>query len=187
MGEKREVVWEYRIPLVTNRYILLDSAKVLGISGGFLLVLMLVITRGEYLDQTLLLVGGVTGFILLVYLLVMVVIFGNGYDATFTVGDRGIKYSSGRRERTVSKGAVAVSLLTGSWRALGPALIGSSQLSGGFAWDSIRSVHIDEGRRVITFTDKMFVQLRVYCTPETYAPVLAIVEDHVAEKNIIRD
>ncbi|HIH89095.1 TPA: hypothetical protein HA344_07810 [Candidatus Bathyarchaeota archaeon] len=66
MSEKRQITWDFRIPLVTNKYILLDSAKALGIAGGFLLVFMLVITRGEYLDQTLLLVGGVTGFIVLV-------------------------------------------------------------------------------------------------------------------------
>jgi hypothetical protein len=187
MSEKREVTWEFRIPLATNRYILLDSAKALGIAGGFLLVFMLVITRGEYLDQTLLMVGGVVGFLLLVYLFVMVVIFRNGYDAVFTVGDNGISYYSGKRESNISRGAVAVAALTGSWKALGPAVLGASQLSGEFHWNSLRSVHVDESRRVITITDDWHVQLRLYCTPETYAPVLAIVEDHVAKKNIRRD
>jgi uncharacterized BrkB/YihY/UPF0761 family membrane protein len=74
---------------------------------------MLVITRGEYLDQTLLLVGGVMAFLLLIYVLVMVIVFGNGFNTTFTVGDNGFNYDSGSRESKISKGAVAVSLLAG--------------------------------------------------------------------------
>ena len=75
---------------------------------------MLVITCGEYLDQTLLLVGGVMAFLLLIYILVMVIVFGNGFNTTFTVGDNGFSYDSGSRESKISKGAVAVSLLAGS-------------------------------------------------------------------------
>ncbi len=187
MSEKRQVTWDFRIPLATNRYILMDSAKALGIAGGFLLVFMLVITGGEYLDQTLLLVGGVTGFLILVYMFVMVVIFGNGYNATFTVSDDGIWYTSGRKENNLGKGAVAVSVLMGSWKSLGPAVLGASQLSGEFHWSNLRNVHVDEGRRVITIVDDWHVQLRIYCTPETYAPCLAIVEDHVPKKMIRRD
>jgi hypothetical protein len=187
MSEKREVIWDFRIPLATNRYILLDSAKAFGISGGFLLLLMLVITRGEYLDQSLMMVGGVLGFLVLVYLFVMVVIFGNGYNVTFRVGDKGIWYDSGKKESKISKGAVAISALAGSWKSLGPAVLGASQLSGEFHWNSLRDIHVDEVRRVITITDNWHVQLRIYCTPETYAPVLAIVEDHVAKKMIKRD
>ncbi|HIH89094.1 TPA: hypothetical protein HA344_07805 [Candidatus Bathyarchaeota archaeon] len=112
----------------------------------------------------------------------MVVIFGNGYNATFTVGDEGVSYDSGKKESRLSKGAVAVSVLTDSWKSLGPAVLGASQLSGKFNWSSIKSVHVDEGSRVITTVDDWHVQLRIYCTPETYAPCLAIVEDHVAKK-----
>ncbi len=187
MSEKREVTWDFRIPLATNRYILLDSAKALGIAGGFLLIFMLVITRGEYLDQTLTLVGGVMGFLLLVYFFVMVVIFGNGYNATFKVGDNGIWYGSGKKESTLSKGAVTVSALVGSLKSLGPAVLGASQLSGEFHWNRIKSVHVNETRRVITIIDDWHVQLRIYCTTETYTPVLAIIEDHVPKKNIRRD
>ena len=187
MSEKREVTWEYRIPLLTNRYILLDSAKVFGISGGFLLFLMLVITRGEYLDQTLLLVGGVMAFLLLLYVLVMVIVFGNGFTTTFTVGDNGISYNSGSRESKISKGAVGLSLLMRSWKSLGPALIGSSQLSNTFHWNNIKSVTIDERPKVITIVDNWHVQLRIYCTTETFAPCLIIVEDHVAKKDIRRN
>jgi hypothetical protein len=185
MSVKRQITWDYRIPLVTNRYIILDSAKALGIAGGFLLILLLLMSGGEYLDQVLWLAGGVTGFMVLLYVLVMIVIFGNGYDVTFMVGDDGVKYDSGKRERGLSKGAVAVSLLAGSYKSLGPALIGASQLSGEFHWSSLRGdVHVDERRRVITIVDDWHIQLRIYCTPETYAPCMSIVEDHVAKKNI---
>ncbi|MCX6649730.1 MAG: hypothetical protein NTV61_10155 [Candidatus Bathyarchaeota archaeon] len=187
MSVKRQITWDYRIPLVTNKYILLDSAKALGIAGGFLLVLLLLMSGGEYLDQVFVLAGGVTGFMVVLYVLVMIVIFGNGYNATFTVGDDGISYDSGKKESGLSKGAVAVSALTGSWKSLGPALLGASQLSGEFHWNHINSVHVDEGRRVITIIDDWHVQLRIYCTPETYATCLAIVEDHISKKNIRRD
>lgn len=185
MSEKRQITWDYRIPLATNRYMLLDSVKVLGISGGFLLVLLIVISGGE-LVMPLTLAGAVTGFIALIYLFVMVVVFGNAYNATFTIGDDGVSYSSGKRESGISRGAVAVSALAGSWRSLGPALLGSSRLRGKFPWSSIRSIQIDEGRRVLTFTDKLLVQLRVYCTPETFAQCVSIIEDHVAGENIRR-
>jgi hypothetical protein len=186
MSEKREVTWGFRMPLVTNRYILLDSAKALGIAGGFLLVFMLVISGGEYLDQTLLLVGGVMSFMVVVYVFVMAVIFGNHYDVTFRVGDNGIWYDSGKKESDLAKGAVTVSALTGSWKSLGPAILGASQLSGEFHWSNLRSVYIDERRRIITIVDDWHVQLRIYCTSETYALVLAIVEDHVPKKIIRR-
>ncbi len=98
------------------------------------------------------------------------------------LGGRG----SGKKESSLGKGAVAVSVLAGSWRSLGPALLGASRQSGEYHWSSIRNVHIDEGSRVLTLTDDWHAQLRLYCTPETFAPCVSIVEDHVARENIRR-
>lgn len=182
-GEPGEIIeWQYRVPLLTNRFMLWDFARVITIS--LVVMYLLVALIGWLVDgeavllpwQMLLITGGImTAAFTLACLLL-----GNRFAMLFGVGPAGVGYASGSRERKWNRAAVLAGVLGGSSSATGAGLIASSQEEGGWVWADIRRAVEHPRARVITLRNSWRTVLRLYCTPENYEQVRAMVAEGIA-------
>jgi hypothetical protein len=176
-----EISWELNVPLLTNQFILYDLLKVWGISSLFLLLLLTGIVvydrNWRAFSAILPVVGLVSAIILALFILVMLVFFGNRFPMGFSLGPQGaIVVSLSRRGRWGNRLAVVLGALAGKPGVAGAGLLGMAQETTEMVWDDVRRLKIHPRTRVISLMDSWHVVLRLYCTPENYPVVLNAVQ-----------
>ncbi|MBN1632053.1 MAG: hypothetical protein JW990_20040 [Thermoleophilia bacterium] len=177
-GKPRSLTWEYDIPLLNNLFMARDLLLVLVLSLIImqLLVLLVGFLAGEgAVILPLQVYGIVAGVMMVLYLIAAVVVFWNKHRTEFTVGPRGVAYVSGARERRRNRIILALSFLLGR---PGPALIATSQEAGHFDWGELEKVTVHRRQRVITLSNSWRPVLRLYCTPENFDEVVALVQEY---------
>lgn|GEM_PF-1228269 len=176
------VTWEFRIPLVNNPHIMLDFAKVWGISG--LITILLVSALGffvgdwqphiylEFIRAMLLVIDGLA----VLTILIMLIWFGNRFYAVFSVDSDGASYNVGRKQSKVNTAVVILGALAGKPGVAGAGLLAKSQESGFIPWDTVYKVIYFPNSRVISLKNTWRTIVRLYCTEENYEEVKAIVQ-----------
>jgi hypothetical protein len=178
--------WQIDVHLVNNRFMLWDFLKVTLICGAIMwtvVAVMSLIFNGEPLFLPPAFVGLIMG-IFVVLLVISSLLLLNRWGFVNTLYEEGVGYASGGREKRINRGLVAVgalALLAGKPGVLGSSLIASSQEDGFYPWTDVQRINVHPGPRVISLRNSWRVLFRVYCTPETYAPALAICERKVTE------
>ena len=184
--QTQEISWQMNIPLLTDQFIMYDLLKVWGYSTLFLFLLMFVILAFERNWQgfvnvlpplSLTAVG-----ILILFIMVMLVFFGNRYPMGFVISEQGAGIVSlSRRGRWGNRLAVILGALAGKPGVAGAGLLGMARESVGTSWDEVRRLKVHPESRTISLMDSWHVVLRLYCTPQNYARVLAAVEKWAAK------
>lgn len=174
--------WEIDMPLLTNRFLLYDFAKVFAWTALIMIVMLSVIFvfTGDFSAREFAAIVGMTALgifvVALLAVLVMVVFFGNRYRAAFSIDDRGIGYESrSRRGKWANRAAIAAGILRGRPSVAGAGLIAASQESMGLRWGEIVSVNDHPDARVLSLRNSWRVLLRLHCTPDNYEPVKALI------------
>jgi predicted anti-sigma-YlaC factor YlaD len=185
-GDTGLLTWQIDIPLINNRFMLWDSAKVITIAGAVMwavVALMSLIVSGEPLFLPLTFVALIMAIVCALFFVACLILL-NRWGFTNTLTEEGVGYTSGGREKGVNR-ALAVfgflALLSGKPGPLGGALIAGSQEDGFYPWSDLYRVDVHPGPRVISLRNSWRVVHRLYCTPETYAQAVAICERKVAE------
>lgn len=177
------IEWEYRVPLLTSRFMLYDFAKVIVISVVIMYVLVAIMgwfIDGEFVlmpPQVFLIAGGGMAALFAIACLLL----GNRFTMQLSVGPEGVGYATGSRERKWNRAAVIIGILAGSAGTAGAGLIASSNEEGGFPWAEIHRANEHPKPRVISLCNSWRVVLRLHCTPENYEPVRAIVAAGIAK------
>lgn len=165
-----DIVWETRVPLVTNPFFLYDALKGVALAAAIFLGLMggacaiqwdfepwFAVARG--------MVFAVPALLALIAL-VCLVVFPRGFPASFRLGPKGVDWDfTGSR-----RGAAAAHLLS-------PA---RTTATGQLAWPRIRSIHEHPSRRVLCLRNSWRVVVRLYCLPENYSECAALVRERVS-------
>jgi len=169
--------WIISVPMVHNRFILYDLAKVLFWSAVVIAVLMLLIL-GIFGDDHDFLRGylkimQIFGFILagfaVLALAIMLVFFGNRYRIGFIVDGNGIGwFSAMARTKWAARAAVAGGLIAGEPGLLGAGLLGQASEKGKIEWGDIRRLKLYPALGVISVMNSWRVVVRLYCNPEIY-------------------
>ena len=127
------------------------------------------------------LVGLTSLGILVLFILVMLVFFGNRFPMGFVLGPQGAMVASlSQRGRWGNRLAVILGALAGKPGVAGAGLLGMSRESVGISWDEVRRLHIHPKTRVISLMDSWHVVLRLYCTPKNYDQILPAVQKWAA-------
>jgi hypothetical protein len=177
--------WDVEMPLLTSRFFLYDMGKVVFWTGLIVNLLLSVIFLAEGHLRGLQTVMGYMALILagmlLLFLLIALVFFGNRYPCSFSVSAAGIGWESASgRAGAANRAAVVLGALAGSPGAAGAGLLaisGESRLDG---WNEVRRVKKYPDERVITVMNGWRVTNRLYCTPENYAYVAQLVDWYMA-------
>ncbi|MDO8915867.1 MAG: hypothetical protein Q7W16_07290 [Coriobacteriia bacterium] len=178
--------WQVDVPLINNRFMAWDFAKVIAISGAIMwavVALMSLIVNGEPLFLPLTFVALIMAIVSVLFLVSCLILL-NRWGFTNTLSDVGVGYASGGREKKVNRALALfglLALLSGKPGPLGGALIAGSQEDGFYAWSDLYRINLHPGPRVITLCNSWRAVYRLYCTPDTYAQAAEICERKVAE------
>lgn len=176
------VEWEYRIPLLTNRFMLWDIARLTGVS--VLIMYALVAIMGWFVDGYLALlppaVLAIAAGILLGLFVIASALLGNQITATFAVGPEGVAYRSESRKRKASRLAIALGVLGRDPGLTGAGLLAYSRETSVWPWEEIHAARYYPQSRVIVLRNSWRTMLRLHCTAENYDAVRALVEAGIA-------
>jgi hypothetical protein len=179
--------WEFDIPLLTNPRVLRTFALVTGLSMAVVVLLLGVVfgSQGEWEEVLMMarifaLVG--VGLYLL-FLLVMGLVFGNRLRTRYTVDDEGIVQETVDKVGKVgSRLAVIAGILGRSPGTTGAGLIAMSNEVAALSWDGAFRVDAVPRRHLLVFRNAWRPIMEIYCTPENYAAVEALVRERMAHQ-----
>ena len=169
--------WEIDTPLVTDRFLLYDTVKVLFITGifiatlGSLLALALGGARAPLAEwrmsfQILVMVlGGLGGAMLLV----MLVFFGNRFPARISLDRSGVRWQSqSRRGKWANRTSILVGLLAAKPGTMGAGILAESRSTVDMRWSDVRRVRCHPELCVVSLMNGWRVVLRLHCPPSLY-------------------
>lgn len=177
--------WQYDVPLLTNRHYLGALARALlgsGVLGAGLVSLGLAV-QGEW--QAIPVAAGLllaaSGGLFLVGLVVMAFPFRNRMRTRFTVDGDGVRLRIvDGAARASSRGSFLLGLVLGSGATAGAGMLAASREDQQLRWTGAFVAVPEPATRTIAFRNGWRTLLRVYCTPDGFAPVVAAVQAHMA-------
>jgi hypothetical protein len=173
--------WEINIPLITNRFILYDLVKMLGLAfliiGALFFPVFLWAGIMPSFIPILGLFAGCLVFFGLILSLVMLFFFTNRFPASFSISTEGIEFKSiSKRGKGGNRGAVLAGILGKNPALSGAGLLGLSREKGKFSWREIHRVKYHPRSGVITLMNRWRVLLRLYCSLGDFSVVAARVK-----------
>ena len=186
-AEPSRLSWEIGIPLVTNPRMLRTFALVTALSV-VLVVLLLGAVSGSQGDWgavlTMTKIFALVGVgLFLLFLLVMGLVFGNRLRTRYTVDDEGIVQETVDKVGKVgSRLAVIAGILGRSPGTTGAGLIAMSNEVAALSWGGAFRVDAVPRRHLLVFRNAWRPIMEVYCTPQNYGAVAALVRDRMARR-----
>ena len=180
-----EISWEVNVPLLTDQFIMYDLLKVWGFSSLFLFLLMTAILIYDRNWRAFInmapVVGLVSAGLLVLFILVILVFFGNRFPMGFVLGPEGAMVTSlSQRGRWGNRLAVVLGALAGKPGLAGAGLLAMARESVGVNWDEVRRIKVHQQTRVISLMDSWHVTMRLYCTPKNYNVVVESIQKWAA-------
>ena len=173
------LVWERKIPLITNPYLVLQCLVIpIGI-GIFLGLLFQVITGESMMVTMFMLIGGVLAIIFILVLFFLQITTGGGLLTTFFISSEGVAHKAGRTIRNPDRAATAGSILLGSMGGTGAGLIAMSQEFNTLRWKDVRYVSVYRSVRSVVLRSQYLISpVVLYCTEENFETVLTMVKKY---------
>lgn len=177
--------WDTEFSLLTDRFVLYDGVKLVAWTYGLITVLFTVIllVQGEpesippLLGMFALVLAGLS----LLGVLIMLVVFRNRFRARHTItADGVIVESTSRTARFFNRFAVVAGAVGRSPGTAGAGLLAMSREQVGLEWVDLHRIKTHEDQLVLSLMNSWRVVMRLYCTPENYQTVLALVTDGAA-------
>lgn len=180
MAKESGLSWEYDIPLLTNRYMLWDFARVFFVVFVVSNLILLVATGFEYLSIFPL---SVVGMLIFMGLFIFTsILLGNHVRSVFIVDEDGVGSRVSRRMSKLNSATIAIGLIAGNPSTVGAGLLASSQGEAFHPWKNIEKATVDSRRRVITFHNSWRSVQRIYCYEDNFDQVLGYVESNLGGK-----
>jgi hypothetical protein len=181
-GTPGVLAWHYDMPLLTNRFVLYDTGRLLLLTGAVCAVLagfIAIVSQGlsaqtcETLAVMLKLFGVCLLVVLAITMLVMLVFFGNRFPMRFELSEREVAvFSESRRGKAGNRAAIVLGILASlSGRrnaALGAGLLAVSRETERLKWTQVKAVNYYPAQRVISIRNRWRTVMRLYCTAENY-------------------
>ncbi len=172
-----------RVPLLNNRFLWWDFAKVMVISAVGMWVAVLAVSflvdPGDPVFLPWQLPAACVGVIAVCWVIACLVL-GNAYSATIAIDDFGVRWESGRKEKAVNTAVFIAGALAGSPGAAGAGLLAESEQTGSIPWAKIRRLNIHAGPRVVSVRNSWRVVVRLYVPAELWDEVVARLQAGVA-------
>jgi len=180
----KEITWEKRVSLITNRYVLQDFLKVFSLSYLIMVLLMGVIflSQGdiESIVPLLYMFALVNAGLFILCILIMALFFGNSFNLRFTLNNKGVLCEViDRRAKMSSNVAIIVGLITGRSGTLGAGLLAKSQETTFIPWKGLINLIPDERQKTIALRNSWRRVLVVYTSESNYQEVLQHINKYV--------
>lgn len=188
-----KIVWDYDIPLVTNRFVMLDMAKVLVITFVSTSALFMLIGICQGVDEFFELLPLIYLFAICtlvlgaIFLFVMLIVYRNRFHCRFAVDSEGVSYEVTAAQKKANVAVILLGVLSGKPGVAGAGFLARAQESAFYDWASVPRVDVSARHRVVCIRNSWRTLLRIYCTPENYDAVAAMALDGVKRAEMARE
>jgi hypothetical protein len=177
--------WDTGFALLTNRFVVYDGAKLVAWTFGIIAVLFTLISlvqgEPEILPPLLGMFALAVAGLALLGVLIVLIIFRNRFQTRNTITVDGVRVQSiSRAARLFNRVAVVAGAVGGSASTAGAGVLAMSGEDVGITWIDLYRVNRHDDQRVLSLMNSWRVVLRLYCTKENYATVMALVTDGAA-------
>jgi len=179
-GPALPFTWETEFALLTDRFVLYDGVKL--VSWTYLIIAAIfspiLLVRGEAETIPVMLRAFVYTLagLALVGALVMLVVFRNRCPARVTISEDGVRLeSTSRAGKTGNRLAILIGALGRSATTAGAGLLGRAGETVTLEWGELRRVNAHDDHCVLSLMNGWRVVMRLYCTPENYGTVAALI------------
>ena len=179
--------WDCRVPVLTNRFIMWDFAKVMVIAVIVIEAvgaLMTFIIDGEAFFLPPLVFGIPLAVLVVLYLLVTGLILGNRYDMSFSLNAQGVQIRAAPSRyggRAIKILGVLAILLGDRSRNATASATGDVGEQTGVQWRDVVRIKVYPRERVISLCDSWHTIQRLYCPPDVFDEVAARVRAYTAK------
>jgi hypothetical protein len=179
----KELDWQIDVPLLTNRFIVYDLFKLVGITGVLFFMLLAVTSiavDGKTALRSLSGLAQIDGFAMLALLVLLVLVillfFFNHFPMGFHLSAREARVESlSRRGKWGNRLALVLGVLSGKPGVAGAGLLGMAQELVSVEWREVCRINVYPQVRVISLMNSWRVVFRLYCTPDNFNQVLEAV------------
>ncbi|MBD3205578.1 hypothetical protein GF319_04425 [Candidatus Bathyarchaeota archaeon] len=155
-------------------------AKVFGFSIGLVSVFILVLSWRHIIILDLLkFIGLISVIVGALLIFAMVVVMGNKVTYEYTITDQGVTQIMGEKERRRNKVILGLSILAGSVRSTGAALMASSRETTQITWDDVKKIVTNDNRKTIQLKNNWITIMLIYCTPQNYIQVIEKINTNI--------
>jgi len=184
---REPISWDISVPLLTNPHIAKAWIKAMAATYLLCMVIMVPIFLGtgeaEAIPQVAGMFLAVVLGITLMGFLIMLVVFGNRSHVRFIVSDKGITYRSmDKKAMALSRMAVVAGGLTGNPSAAGAGVLSIANETVDLKWSGAFTALYRPKSNTILLRNQYRDLLHIYCLPENYEAVRALVHTCIAEK-----
>lgn len=178
--------WHYAVPLLTNRFILGDLLKLLGLTYVFIVVLFSVlgVFTQEYglgLEIAQVFIPIILGFAILM-LLVMLLYYGNHMPMQFSLSPKGIHSAIlGRRSHWANRVGIVLGLMSANPSVAGASLIATARSSSFYSWEELHSATYYPQQATITLRNHWRAVVRLHCDAEQYPAIANYVKTQLQQ------
>jgi len=173
MADESGLRWAYNIPLLTNRFMLWDFARLFLATFVIASGILMVATGFEYESILPLSLVGEAVFIGLFIL--TSILLGNHVGSVFILDKDGVGSKVSRRMSKLNKATIVLGVLAGNPSVAGAGFLASSQGEAFHPWSRIEKATVDSKRRVISFHNSWRTVQRIYCYSDNFEQVVAYV------------
>lgn len=178
------LVWEFDVPLLSNRYMLGGFATAIfgGAAMCAALVGMMLALQGAWQAAwgVVLLFLGISSALFAVGLVIMLLFFRNRIRTRFSVDGEGVRSQTlDRAARFSSRASTAAGALLGSGATAGAGMLAWVQETQVVRWRGAFRAVPEPGTHSIAFRNGWRTLLRIYCPPETFEETVARVRHHM--------
>ncbi len=178
--QQKAMSWQIEIPLITNRFIILNVVK-----GTILTLLLLFVILGLIFGLTngagglkvaiiACLWGGV--FIVVISIFTLAVVLQNKYPLEFIIDDKGITMKGqSSRAKKAHRLALILGLLTGGLGAMAAGAAGIRSERFVCPWKGVKSVRLYPDKKVVAAKQNIIQTMYIFCTDGNYKEVSDLV------------
>lgn len=179
------LAWSMSVPLLTNRFMFLDFLRWMGLTClamGLIACLIGLFAgdAGVFLG-VLGLFGAICAGMIVLFVLVMLLFFGNRLEMAFRLDpDAAHALVASRRGRAANRAAVILGTLAGKPGVVGAGLLAQAQEHTRVDYARVRRARFSPSQRVISLGDRWWRTVRLYCTPKAYPKAERLVREGLA-------
>ncbi|MCI6260324.1 MAG: hypothetical protein MR616_04140 [Pyramidobacter sp.] len=171
--------WKTRVSFFRNNPVTRQIAVVVGVPFGLLLLWM---AKRGFADgaREARYAFYFVGFFLAIGALFVTAVFGGGYDVEYRLDESGVYAANQERQRkrlsALFRLGLILSLFARSFTAAGSSLLARGSLRRSLRWSALRAAKFNPKERLIVVKGNAADKIYLFCTPENYETVRAIVE-----------
>ncbi|MDD2481743.1 MAG: hypothetical protein PHC44_03455 [Lutispora sp.] len=178
-----KIKWEIKVPLFKNTVILKDLGLALGIPFGILIIVLLIVSKGDIsrdgIGYPLIFIG----IFFVMSFMFIILIYGGKYDAGYVIDSKGIlnytQEKQAKKNKIINVLLVIIGILSGKPSAAGGGILAQSRQYVLVKWKSIKKVKVYPKSKSIVIRGGFAEKIALFCNDDNFELVRDIILDKV--------